>query len=306
MKKKIFTFALIIFLAVSLVFLTGCSNEENTQEVGSETENQAIENATNNESWTLQDNTNSVNDENQNVSDNTKTADETINEFYNSMSNKDFKSAASLFNEEEFKNFMSEEYSTIEEIEESLEKCYNEFSAVFATKINNINPIEDVDEFDEITGSEGTSEEEFNEILGDYDIYEAELDINSETASDIFILTKDNKIVSSAILIGYYASNNSINDQAESSATEMEKDSLKTEFDLAFTSIYMNYILEGNSANYADYCTKDVIQENLHDATIQTFAWNGNIGKGTVEYNNKTFNFTLTLSGKTDVDVSID
>lgn len=86
----------------------------------------------------------------------------------------------------------------------------------------------------------------------------------------------------------------------------MEKDSLKTEFDLAFTSIYMNYILEGNSANYADYCTKDVIQENLHDATIQTFAWNGNIGKGTVEYNNKTFNFTLTLSGKTDVDVSID
>ena len=142
MKKKIFTFALIIFLAVSLVFLTGCSNEENTQEVGSETENQAIENATNNESWTLQDKTNSVNDENQNVSDNTKTADETINEFYNYMNNKDFKSAASLFNEEEFKNFMSEEYSTIEEIEESLEKCYNEFSAVFAAKINNINRLE--------------------------------------------------------------------------------------------------------------------------------------------------------------------
>ena len=306
MKKKIFTFALIIFLAVSLVFLTGCSNEENTQEVGSETENQAIENATNNESWTLQDKTNSVNDENQNVSDNTKTADETIYEFYNYMNNKDFKSAASLFNEEEFKNFMSEEYSTIEEIEESLEKCYNEFSAVFATKINNINPIEDVDEFDEITGSEGTSEEEFNEILGDYDIYEAELDINSETASDIFILTKDNKIVSSALLISYYDSNNSINDQAESAATETKKNNLKTEFDLAFIDIYMDYILEGNSANYADYCTKDVIQENLNDATIQTFAWNGNIGKGTVQYNNKTFNFTLTLSGKTDVDVSID
>lgn len=222
------------------------------------------------------------------------------------MNNKNFKSAANLFNEAEFKNFMSEEYTTIENIEESLEKCYEEFGTVFTSKIKNINLIENVDEFDEIIGSEGTNEEEFNEILGDYNVYEVELDINSETASDIFILTKDNKIVSSALLISYYDSNNSINDQTESAATETEKNSLKTEFDLAFTDIYMDYILEGNSANYADYCTKDVIQENLNDATIQTFAWNGNIGKGTVQYNNKTFNFTLTLSGKTDIDVSID
>ena len=299
MKKKIFMFVLAFLLIVTTIFLAGCSNEENTQEVGSETENQANENIINNEE---------INDKIQ-VGDNTQTPENTINEFYSYMNNKNFKSAANLFNEAEFKNFMSEEYTTIENIEKSLEKCYEEFGTVFTSKIKNINLIENVDEFDEIIGSEGTNEEEFNEILGDYNVYEVELDINSETASDIFILTKDNKIVSSALLISYYDSNNSINDQTESAATETEKNSLKTEFDLAFTDIYMDYIdyiLEGNSANYADYCTKDVIQENLNDATIQTFAWNGNIGKGTVQYNNKTFNFTLTLSGKTDIDVSID
>ena len=44
MKKKIFVFILTILLVVTVISLTGCSNNENTQEVGSETENQSNEN----------------------------------------------------------------------------------------------------------------------------------------------------------------------------------------------------------------------------------------------------------------------
>ena len=49
MKKKIFMFVLAFLLIATTIFLAGCSNEENTQEVGSETENQVSEIATNNE-----------------------------------------------------------------------------------------------------------------------------------------------------------------------------------------------------------------------------------------------------------------
>ena len=417
MKKIFFMFVLAFLIVVTTVFLAGCSNEEETQQVGSETENQANENIVNNdeensiikagdftleygtyidkygtkyilnrdgtygcestelpdksgtgtykvfyfessmwnieeigypagidngwyigfnpdddkkdaekpwlyeyrydisennsfynaqtdEIWTLQDETNLTN--NEVTSNDTKTAEDVINKFYNYMDNKDFKAAATLFNETEFKELMGEKYSTVKSIEESLEKCYEEFGSIFASKIKGVNLIENANEFDEIIGSEGTDEKEFDEILGDYNVYEVELDINTETASDVFILTQNNDIVSSAILISFYDSNNSVAEQTDTTASKMEKDDLKTEFELAFTNIYIDYMLNGNSTSYVDYCTKEVIQKKLNTAKIQTFSWNAHIGKGTVEYNGETYNFTLTLNGNTDIDVTIE
>lgn len=280
MKKKIFSFVLIILIAISLIFLSGCSEQKNAQEVtGSGAENQT---------------------------NNVQTAENTLNQFFNFMKNADFTSAANLFNEDEYSNFMSQQFSDLKSVRETLEDCYNEFGSMYSAQITGIDLIENVDEFNNVIGNSGTSEEEYNELLGNYRVYRVGLSIDSETADDIYILTDDNKIVSSATLISYCATNNSVNTQAGTAASEVEKNAIKTEFDMAFIAIYLDYVLNGNGVDYADYCTKEVIQAELSDATIETLTWNNNIGTGTVKYNNNTYNFTLTLTGKTSIDVTIE
>lgn len=271
---------IIILLIVSLFLLNGDNTEEKINEIAVE-DNQYEEN---------------------------QTADEIIKQYYNDMKNNDFESAAELFDKDEFINYLDESDIT-ENLEVFLEEAYKDSNEFYSYSIKSTRQIDDIEDFRDTTNIDIT-DEEYNEIFGNYLLYVGELNLDNTRAIDVYIFTNDYKMVCTIRLMNFYENTKIAHDilnDASENKDDTYKSLVKEELQMAISSLEPDYLIENNSSiDFIDYCNIENIQKNLHGATINYLEWSDGIGKGTITEFDTTYNFTLTQDGPTDISVSID
>ncbi len=294
MSKKIIIVSIIIVLiiiialVVGLIFLNNSNNEDNNKVTG---ENNVV--------------INRINDsENNNEIDN-NSVNEVINEFYNDMKNKDFKSASELFNQDGFGNVINQEYET-NDIEELLETAYNDFEEFYEYSIKDIRQIEGIEDFRNSTNIEIT-DEEYQEIFRDYILYFTEVDVTDGGITDpfdVYLFNKDNEMVCTVRVMNSYATLGMMG-QAKEARNKAEKAEVKDNIFLALNAIKSKTIENNEKDKFMDYCNKESLQNNIVKGTINDFYWEDGIGKGVItNEEGKIYSFTINNTDTLDLTVT--
>ena len=294
MSKKIIIVSIIlvliiiIALVVGLIFLNNSNNEDNNNVTG---ENNVV--------------INRINDsENNNEIDN-NSVNEVINEFYNDMKNKDFKSAAELFNKDDFGNVINQEYET-NDIEELLETAYNDFEEFYEYSIKDIRQIDGIEDFRNSTNIEIT-DEEYKEIFRDYILYFTEIDVTDGSIADpfdVYMFNKDNEMVCTVRVINSYATLGMVGEVKDSSDEE-DQAKVKENILIALNAIKFETLENQQQDKFMDYCNKESLQNNIVKGTINDFYWEDGIGKGIItNEEGKTYSFTINDTDSLDVTVT--
>ena len=294
MSKKIIIVSIIIVLiiiialVVGLIFFNNSNNEDNNKVTG---ENNVV--------------INRINDsENNNEIDN-NSVNEVINEFYNDMKNKDFKSAAELFNKDGFGNVINQEYET-NDIEELLETAYNDFEEFYEYSIKDIRQIEGIEDFRNSTNIEIT-DEEYQEIFRDYILYFTEVDVTDGGITDpfdVYLFNKDNEMVCTVRVMNSYATLGMMG-QAKEARNKAEKAEVKDNILLALNAIKSKTIENNEKDKFMDYCNKESLQNNIVKGTINDFYWEDGIGKGVItNEEGKIYSFTINNTDTLDLTVT--
>ena len=294
MSKKIIIVSIIIVLiiiialVVGLIFLNKSNNEDNNKVT--EENNVVI---------------NRINDsENNNEIDN-NSVNEVINEFYNDMKNKDFKSASELFNQDGFGNVINQEYET-NDIEELLETSYNDFEEFYEYSIKDIRQIEGIEDFRNSTNIEIT-DEEYQEIFRDYILYFTEVDVTDGGITDpfdVYLFNKDNEMVCTVRVMNSYATLGMMG-QAKEARNKAEKAEVKDNIFLALNAIKSKTIENNEKDKFMDYCNKESLQNNIVKGTINDFYWEDGVGKGVItNEEGKIYSFTINNTDTLDLTVT--
>ena len=294
MSKKIIIVSIIIVLiiiialVVGLIFLNNSNNEDNNKVT--EENNVVI---------------NRINDsENNNEIDN-NSVNEVINEFYNDMKNKDFKSASELFNQDGFGNVINQEYET-NDIEELLETSYNDFEEFYEYSIKDIRQIEGIEDFRNSTNIEIT-DEEYKEIFRDYILYFTEVDVTDGGITDpfdVYLFNKDNEMVCTVRVMNSYATLGMMG-QAKEARNEVMKLEVEDNIFLALNAIKSKTIENNEKDKFMDYCNKESLQNNIVKGTINDFYWEDGIGKGVItNEEGKIYSFTINNTDTLDLTVT--
>ena len=294
MSKKIIIVSIIIVLiiiialVVGLIFLNNSNNEDNNKVTG---ENNVV--------------INRINDsENNNEIDN-NSVNEVINEFYNDMKNKDFKSASELFNQDGFGNVINQEYET-NDIEELLETAYNDFEEFYEYSIKDIRQIEGREDFRNSTNIKIT-DEEYKEIFRDYILYFTEVDVTDGGITDpfdVYLFNKDNEMVCTVRVMNSYATLGMMG-QAKEARNKAEKAEVKDNIFLALNAIKSKTIENNEKDKFMDYCNKESLQNNIVKGTINDFYWEDGIGKGVItNEEGKIYSFTINNTDTLDLTVT--
>lgn len=294
MSKKIIIVSIIIVLiiiialVVGLIFLNNSNNEDNNKVTG---ENNVV--------------INRINDsENNNEIDN-NSVNEVINEFYNDMKNKDFKSASELFNQDGFGNVINQEYET-NDIEELLETAYNDFEEFYEYSIKDIRQIEGIEDFRNSTNIEIT-DEEYQEIFRDYILYFTEVDVTDGGITDpfdVYLFNKDNEMVCTVRVMNSYATLGMMG-QAKEARNKAEKAEVKDNIFLALNAIKSKTIENNEKDKFMDYCNKESLQNNIVKGTINDFYWEDGVGKGVItNEEGKIYSFTINNTDTLDLTVT--
>lgn len=294
MSKKIIIVSIIIVLiiiialVVGLIFLNKSNNEDNNKVT--EENNVVI---------------NRINDsENNNEIDN-NSVNEVINEFYNDMKNKDFKSASELFNQDGFGNVINQEYET-NDIEELLETSYNDFEEFYEYSIKDIRQIEGIEDFRNSTNIEIT-DEEYQEIFRDYILYFTEVDVTDGGITDpfdVYLFNKDNEMVCTVRVMNSYATLGMMG-QAKEARNKAEKAVVKDNIFLALNAIKSKTIENNEKDKFMDYCNKESLQNNIVKGTINDFYWEDDVGKGVItNEEGKIYSFTINNTDTLDLTVT--
>ena len=294
MSKKIIIVSIIIVLiiiialVVGLIFFNNSNNEDNNKVTG---ENNVV--------------INRINDsENNNEIDN-NSVNEVINEFYNDMKSKDFKSASELFNQDGFGNVINQEYET-NDIEELLETSYNDFEEFYEYSIKDIRQIEGIEDFRNSTNIEIT-DEEYQEIFRDYILYFTEVDVTDGGITDpfdVYLFNKDNEMVCTVRVMNSYATLGMMG-QAKEARNKAEKAEVKDNILLALNAIKSKTIENNEKDKFMDYCNKESLQNNIVKGTINDFYWEDGIGKGVItNEEGKIYSFTINNTDTLDLTVT--
>lgn len=294
MSKKIIIVSIIIVLiiiialVVGLIFLNKSNNEDNNKVT--EENNVVI---------------NRINDsENNNEIDN-NSVNEVINEFYNDMKNKDFKSASELFNQDDFGNVINQEYET-NDIEELLETSYNDFEEFYEYSIKDIRQIEGIEDFRNSTNIKIT-DEEYKEIFRDYILYFTEVDVTDGGITDpfdVYLFNKENEMVCTVRVMNSYATLGMIG-QTKEARDKAEKAEVKENIVLALNAIKSKTIENNEIDKFMDYCNKESLQNNIVKGTINDFYWEDGIGKGVItNEEGKIYSFTINNTDTLDLTVT--
>ena len=294
MSKKIIIVSIIIVLiiiialVVGLIFFNNSNNEDNNKVTG---ENNVV--------------INRINDsENNNEIDN-NSVNEVINEFYNDMKSKDFKSASELFNQDGFGNVINQEYET-NDIEELLETSYNDFEEFYEYSIKDIRQIEGIEDFRNSTNIKIT-DEEYKEIFRDYILYFTEVDVTDGGITDpfdVYLFNKDNEMVCTVRVMNSYATLGMMG-QAKEARNKAEKAEVKDNILLALNAIKSKTIENNEKDKFMDYCNKESLQNNIVKGTINDFYWEDGIGKGVItNEEGKIYSFTINNTDTLDLTVT--
>lgn len=294
MSKKIIIVSIIIVLiiiialVVGLIFLNKSNNEDNNKVT--EENNVVI---------------NRINDsENNNEIDN-NSVNEVINEFYNDMKNKDFKSASELFNQDGFGNVINQEYET-NDIEELLETSYNDFEEFYEYSIKDIRQIEGIEDFRNSTNIKIT-DEEYKEIFRDYILYFTEVDVTDGGITDpfdVYLFNKDNEMVCTVRVMNSYATLGMIG-QYKEARDKVEKAEVEDNILLALNAIKLKTIENNEKDKFMDYCNKESLQNNIVKGTINDFYWEDGVGKGVItNEEGKIYSFTINNTDTLDLTVT--
>lgn len=294
MSKKIIIVSIIIVLiiiialVVGLIFLNNSNNEDNNKVT--EENNVVI---------------NRINDsENNNEIDN-NSVNEVINEFYNDMKNKDFKSASELFNQDGFGNVINQEYET-NDIEELLETSYNDFEEFYEYSIKDIRQIEGIEDFRNSTNIKIT-DEEYKEIFRDYILYFTEVDVTDGGITDpfdVYLFNKDNEMVCTVRVMNSYATLGMIGQDKEA-RDKADKAEVEDNILLALNAIKLKTIENNEKDKFMDYCNKESLQNNIVKGTINDFYWEDGVGKGVItNEEGKIYSFTINNTDTLDLTVT--
>lgn len=275
-------------MVVGLIFLNNSNNEDNNNVTG---ENNVV--------------INRINDsENNNEIDN-NSVNEVINEFYNDMKSKDFKSASELFNKDGFGNVINQEYET-NDIEELLETSYNDFEEFYKYSIKDIRQIEGIEDFRNSTNIKIT-DEEYKEIFRDYILYFTEVDVTDGGITDpfdVYLFNKDNEMVCTVRVMNSYATLGMMG-QAKEARNKAEKAEVKDNIFLALNAIKSKTIENNEKDKFMDYCNKESLQNNIVKGTINDFYWEDGIGKGVItNEEGKIYSFTINNTDTLDLTVT--
>ena len=291
MNKKILGIGIIIVVIIIIIlivmlFLTK-RNEGDKQE---------IENST-------------VAESNVNKTNNSQTVEDIINRNYNYMKNKDFQSASKLFDEDEFFSILRQN-TRERNIETILKMAYEDYEEFYEYSIRNVRQIEGIDDFKNNTNIDIT-DKEYQEMFSNYILYVVQIDmenqdvINDESTIDVYIFTKDNKMVSTIRVMNAYATGGMIG-QAKDAKEDTDKSKIKEGLLLAVLSIRQD-IMGNPTLQFKEYCNKEVLQNYIDKETINEFNWENDIGKGTItNEEGKTYLFTINLDYEVDVSDAID
>lgn len=235
-----------------------------------------------------------------------QTVEEVINQYYEYMKNKNFKSASELFDENDFYNVLGETQDT-KSIEEILEMSYNDYEEFYEYSIENVRQINGIEDFKNSTNIDIT-DEEYQKIFGNYDLYLMKIAINDENAEatiDVYIFNKDNKLVNTIRIMSSYATGGMIG-QAKDAKRSTDKIEIQEKLMMAVNSIV--YAIHDNpSLIFEEYCNKENLQKEIGNATINEFNWENDMGKGTItDEEGTTYNFTIDSNYKVEVSDTID
>ena len=263
MSKKILIVGIIIavitIIAVSVTLVRINLEKNNNQTyIGNLQENNG-DNETNN---SLEE-TNNVNN---NIS-----PENLIQEYWTDMKNQDFTSAVELFDKEEFDNITGEAEENImgDRLEEFLKGVYNN-SKIFSTEssVGNIREINGIEDFKNNFNLEIT-EDEYNKLFGNNRLYSGAINTNGNSANDIFIITNDNKIAGTILLITYYNILSNANNALENNnLQDVERESFNNKFkpyEGEMTGEKVNELINNVSYNniaYEDFPERIVTIEN--------------------------------------------
>lgn len=235
-----------------------------------------------------------------------QTVEEVINQYYEYMKNKNFKSASELFDENDFYNVLGETQDT-KGIEEILEMSYNDYEEFYEYSIENVRQINGIEDFKNSTNIDIT-DEEYQKIFGNYDLYLMKIAINDENAEatiDVYIFNKDNKLVNTIRIMSSYATGGMIG-QTKDAKRSTDKIEIQEKLMMAVNSIV--YAIHDNpSLIFEEYCNKENLQKEIGNATINEFNWENDMGKGTItDEEGTTYNFTIDSNYKVEVSDTID
>lgn len=235
-----------------------------------------------------------------------QTVEEVINQYYEYMKNKNFKSASELFDENDFYNVLGETQDT-KSIEEILEMSYNDYEEFYEYSIENVRQINGIEDFKNSTNIDIT-DEEYQKIFGNYDLYLMKIAINDENAEatiDVYIFNKDNKLVNTIRIMSSYATGGMIG-QTKDAKRSTDKIEIQEKLMMAVNSIV--YAIHDNpSLIFEEYCNKENLQKEIGNATINEFNWENDMGKGTItDEEGTTYNFTIDSNYKVEVSDTID
>lgn len=250
-----------------------------------------------------------VAESNVNKTNNSQTVEDIINRNYNYMKNKDFQSASKLFDEDEFFSILRQN-TRERNIETILKMAYEDYEEFYEYSIRNVRQIEGIDDFKNNTNIDIT-DEEYQEMFSNYILYVVQIDmenqdvINDESTIDVYIFTKDNKMVSTIRVMNAYATGGVIG-QAKDAKEDTDKSKIKEGLLLAISSIRQD-IMDNPTLQLKEYCNREVLQNYIDRATINEFNWENDIGKGTItNEEGKTYNFTIDSNYQVDVSDVID
>lgn len=236
----------------------------------------------------------------ENKIDDSQSVENVINEYYEYMKNKDFKSASELFDEDGFYNLIRQTSKT-ESIDEILEMSYNDFEEFYFYSIKSIRQISGIEDFRSSTNIEIT-DEEYQGMFGNYKLYLAQIDISDKNIFDVYIFTTDDKMANTIRVMNTYATGGMIG-QAKDSREDVEKAEIKERIAMAINSI----LYSNNASQFKESCTKENLQENITKATINEFVWENDIGRGTITNDEgTTYSFTIDLNYNIEVSDAIE